>query len=67
VVVGLAFGARVFKEGVETVRECGFAGDGDKAYAGWLGRRHRREVWGQVFSNAMVLAIRLSLRYADRV
>jgi superfamily II DNA helicase RecQ len=67
VVVPLAFGARVFAEGMETVRECGFVGEGDEAYARWLGKRHRREVWGQVLSNAMVVAIRLSLRYADRV
>jgi hypothetical protein len=48
------------------VREVGFEGElsGDyKEYAGWLGRRHGSRVWGEFFSNAMVLFIRIMLLF----
>jgi hypothetical protein len=45
--------------------EMGFQEMGDEAYAKWLGRRHGDEVWGQVFSNAMVVAIRLASAYVE--
>ena len=39
--------------------ELGFAETGDKAYARWLRKRHREEVYGQMFSNAMAMAIKV--------
>jgi hypothetical protein len=33
VVVGHAFGARIFAEGMETMRECRLDGEGDERYA----------------------------------
>jgi hypothetical protein len=39
--------------------ELGFRETGDEAYASWLGKRHGSEIWGQVFSNAMAMAIRM--------
>ena len=39
--------------------ELGFRETGDEAYACWLGKRHGSEIWGQVFSNAMAMAIRM--------
>ena len=50
--------------GAFIVRQCGYAGElgGDrKEYARWLGLRHRSRVWGEYFSNAMVVAIRVAL------
>jgi len=50
--------------GVELVRELGYTGElgGDwKEYAGWLAKRHAVRVWGEYFSNAMVVAIRVLL------
>ncbi|KAH8686638.1 hypothetical protein GQ44DRAFT_720826 [Phaeosphaeriaceae sp. PMI808] len=61
IVVPLAFAARVTEQSMQRVRECGFKDIGDDEYAAWLGKRHREEVWGQVFSNAMVVGIRLVL------
>lgn len=57
----MVFAARLTKRGIQVMGEMGFQETGDEAYAKWLGRRHREEVWGQVFSNAMVVAIRLVL------
>lgn len=34
--------------------ELGFRGKDDDGYAVWVGKRDREEVWGQVFTNAMV-------------
>jgi hypothetical protein len=56
--------AAVQEGGVELVRRCGYEGElgGDwREYAGWLGKRHRVRVWGEYFSNAMVVAIRVAL------
>ena len=41
--------------------ECGFREMGDEAYAAWLGKGSQEEVWGQVFTNAMVMAIQIVL------
>ena len=38
---------------------------GNDGYAAWLGKRHREEVWGQVFTNAMVVGIRLVLSIVE--
>ena len=46
------------------IREAGFKGEllGDyREYARWLGKRHGSRVWGEFFSNAMVLLIRIIL------
>jgi hypothetical protein len=46
------------------VRGCGYTGElgGDwKEYVGWLAKRHAVQVWGEYFSNAMVVAIRVLL------
>ena len=54
-------------QGIELIREVGFTGplDGDfTAYARWLGKRHGLRVWGQLFSNAMVVCIRMILRFS---
>jgi superfamily II DNA helicase RecQ len=61
VVVPLAFAARLTRNGIRAMGELGFAETGDEAYAGWLGKRHGKEIWGQMFSNAMAIAIRLVL------
>jgi superfamily II DNA helicase RecQ len=65
VVIPLAYAARLTRVGIQTIREAGFEEEGDDAYAGWLGGRHRCEVWGQVFTNAMVVAIRLVLKLVE--
>lgn len=73
VVVPLAFAARLTKVGQQTRQEMGFDDRGDRgdrddrdgAYARWLGRRYREEVWGQVFTNAMVIAIKLVLQLVE--
>lgn len=50
--------------GARMVRQCGYAGElgGDwKEYAQWLGKWHQSRVWGEYFSNAMVVAIQVAL------
>ena len=59
VVVPLAFAARLTRGGIRAMSELGFRETGDEAYASWLGKRHGSEMWGQVFSNAMAMAIRI--------
>jgi superfamily II DNA helicase RecQ len=61
VVIPLAFAARLTKGGRRVMVEMGFEGEDDETYAGWLGKRYRGEVWGQIFTNAMVMAIKLVL------
>jgi superfamily II DNA helicase RecQ len=59
-VVPLARAAAEIEEGVKMIRGCGFQGElgGDWGeYALWLGKRHRERVWGEYFSNAMVVVI----------
>ena len=57
--------------GTFLIRQCGYRGElgGDwTEYARWLGKRHPRRVWGEYFSNAFVVAIRVALfcqRYED--
>jgi hypothetical protein len=53
-----------FKEGIEIIRGVGYNGElsgGFKDYASWLGQKHIRRVWGEIFSNAMVVVIRVIL------
>ena len=66
VVVPLAFAARLTRDGIRAMGELGFAETGDEAYAGWLGKRHREEVWGQMFSNAMAMAIKVVVEGWER-
>jgi superfamily II DNA or RNA helicase len=61
VVVPLAYAARLTTRGIRTMGESGFREMGDEAYAAWLGKGSQEEVWGRVFTNAMVMAIRLVL------
>ena len=61
VVVPLAFAARLTSKGMRAIGELGFAEQDNKAYAGWLGKGHRLEMWGQMFTNAMAMAIKLVL------
>jgi superfamily II DNA helicase RecQ len=61
VVVPLAYAARLTTKGIRTMGECGFGETGDDSYAGWLGRRHGEEVWGEVVTNAMAIAVKLVL------
>jgi superfamily II DNA helicase RecQ len=64
VVVPLARAAGELDEGARIIRECGYQGElggSWNEYATWLGLRHRRRVWGEYFSNAMVVAIRIGL------
>ena len=65
VVIPLAYAARLTRLGIQTIGEAGFGEIGDDAYAAWLGKRHREEVWGQVFTNAMVVGIRLVLSIVE--
>jgi hypothetical protein len=59
VVVPLAYAARLTRSGIRAMGELGFVEIGDDAYGAWLGKRHREEVWGQIFTNAMAIAIKL--------
>jgi superfamily II DNA helicase RecQ len=64
VVVPLARAVAEHEAGVQIIRQCGFRGElgGDwKGYAEWLGKRHWQRVWGEYFSNVMVVAIRVIL------
>ena len=64
IVVPLARAAGALEAGVEMIRACGYTGElgGDwKEYAVWLGKRHRVRVWGEYFSNVLVVAIRMML------
>jgi hypothetical protein len=40
----LAYAARLTRKGIRTIGELGFRETGDKAYTGWLGKRHREEI-----------------------
>jgi superfamily II DNA helicase RecQ len=67
VVLPVARAAVGVVEGIRIIREAGFEGElsGDfKEYGVWLGKRHIRRVWGEFFSNAMVVAIQVLLVFA---
>jgi superfamily II DNA helicase RecQ len=68
VVVPLARAAAQDSKGVAIIRQCGYSGEfgGEwKEYAVWLGKQHRERVWGELFSNAMVVAIRVAVFIAE--
>jgi hypothetical protein len=65
-VIPLAYAARLTRLGIQTIGEAGFGETGDDRYTAWLGKRHREEVWGQVFTNAMVVGIQLVLSIVER-
>lgn len=67
VVVPLVYVASGTEEGQEVIRQSGYYGDDWEEYKRWLGKRHRERVWGEFFSNAMVLAIRMVERLLGRV
>lgn len=61
--------AIAIQQGVDIIQEVGFTGDlsGNLTeYARWLGQRYGSRVWGEVFSNAMVVCIRLILFLTSR-
>jgi hypothetical protein len=71
-VIPLARTAVLVEIGQRIVKETGFRlrrGDdesqfaSEEEYARWLGLRHRERVWGEYFSNAMVVAIRIILAF----
>ena len=69
VVVPLARAVAGTEMGRKIIQGCGFTGDlGGNwvAYAVWLGKRHRERVWGEFFSNAMVIAIRIIIFIQER-
>jgi hypothetical protein len=64
VVVPLVRAIAETEKGIEVIQQCGYAGEfgGDwREYAVWLGKRHRVQVWGTYFSNAMVVMIQILL------
>ena len=64
VVIPLARAVAELEMGAQIIRECGYEGQFGlnwQEYAAWLGKRHRQRVWGQYFSNVMVVAIRIIL------
>jgi hypothetical protein len=72
IVIPLARTAVLVEIGQRIVKETGFRlrrGDdesqfaSEEEYARWLGLRHRERVWGEYFSNAMVVAIRIILAF----
>ena len=50
----------------QLVRRLGFKGTKQEEYAKWLGTRHRERVWGEFFSNAMVTAVQIILRFQEQ-
>jgi hypothetical protein len=65
-VVPLAYAARLTRSRIKAIGELGFVEISDDAYSAWLGKRHREEVWGQIFTNAMAIAIKLVIKGARR-
>lgn len=58
------------EEGQRIISECGFKLKdensrfaSEEGYQKWLGQRHSTRVWGEFFSNAMVVAIRVILYF----
>lgn len=62
VVVPLAYAGSGVVEGVEVVRECGFVETDTEAYGVWLGKQHRERMWGEYFSNVMVVVAKIVLK-----
>jgi superfamily II DNA helicase RecQ len=70
VVIPLVRTAVLLEEGQRVIGECGFElKDERRGFASeercqqWLGQRHSRRIWGEFFSNAMVVAIRVILYF----
>jgi hypothetical protein len=62
--------ALLLEEGQQIVGECGFelkdengGFASEEGYQKWLRQRHLIRVWGEFFSNAMVVAIRVILYF----
>jgi superfamily II DNA helicase RecQ len=73
VVMPLVRTAVLLEEGQQVVGRCGFEwkdeGGGfarEEVYQKWLGMRHPIRVWGEFFSNAMVVAIRVILEFSKK-
>jgi hypothetical protein len=70
VVMPLVRTAVLLEEGQRVIGECGFEWKdesgrfaSEESYQQWLGQRHSTRVWGEFFSNAMVVAIRVILYF----
>ena len=62
--VAVAKAATGLAEGIEVICRLGYTGElgGDFGeYGRWLGKRHRARVWGEYFSNVMVVGMRVML------
>jgi superfamily II DNA helicase RecQ len=65
VVIPVAYAAMATEEGQRVVQRLGFRGGDMEGYAKWLGTRHKERVWGEFFSNAMVVGIRVILWFLE--
>ncbi len=65
-VIPLVFIARLTRRGIRTIGEVGFREKGDEAYADWLGKRYKGEMWGEMFTNAMVMGVKLVLGLVEQ-
>jgi hypothetical protein len=72
IVIPLVRTALLVEKGQQIVQEVGFVlkvGEeetwvaSEEDYGRWLGARHKERVWGEIFSNAMVVAIRILLEF----
>lgn len=63
VLVPIVRGAMGSAVGMEVLRRVGFKGGFREweEYGRWLGQRHKRRVWGEWMSNAMVVLIEITL------
>jgi hypothetical protein len=53
------------EEGQRVVQRLGFREGDMEGYAKWLGTRHKERVWGEFFSNAMVVGIWVILWFLE--
>jgi hypothetical protein len=65
VVILVAYAAMATEEGQRVVQRLGFRGGDMEGYAKWLGTRYKERVWGEFFSNAMVVGIRVILWFLE--
>jgi superfamily II DNA helicase RecQ len=73
VIMAIAFAAVRVTQGIRTVEQCGFketeveeCEQTNRRYQQWLGQRHGKRVWGEYFSNAMVVGIRIMLKFGEQ-
>lgn len=64
----LARAAAQESKGLAVIQQCGYSGEfrGEwREYAVWPGKQHREQVWDELFSNAMVVTIRVAVFIAE--